>query len=90
MKKTTILLTAAFGIIAFTSCSSKKDCVCVSTSSVDGVVTSSSTSSTSNSTGGGPVINQAVADDCDSGDYYYSTTNSQGQTVVDQTECENE
>jgi len=90
MKKTTILFTAAIGIIAFASCSSKKDCVCVTTNTVNGVVTSTSTSSTSNSTGGGPAVNNAVADNCDAGDYYYSSTNSQGQTVIDETACENE
>ena len=89
MKKTTILFTAAIGIIAFASCSSKKDCVCVSNSYEDGVLTSTSTSSSSNSTGGGPVLNQAVADDCDSGDYYYSYS-SGGTSYVDETLCENE
>lgn len=89
MKKITILLTAAFGILAFASCSSKKDCVCVSNSYTDGVLTSTSTSSSSNNTGGGPVLSNAVADNCDSGDYYYSSS-SGGSTYVDETLCENE
>ena len=89
MKKTTILLTASIGIIAFASCSSKKDCVCTYNQYENGVLVSTSSTTTSNSTGGGPAVNQLSADNCEAGNYSSSST-SNGVTYLQEDICENE
>lgn len=89
MKKTTIFLTAAIAIIAFASCSSKKDCVCTYNQYENGVLVSTSSSSSSNSTGAGPVGNNLSADQCDANNSSSSST-SNGITYLSEDICENE
>ena len=84
MKKIVIILGATFSI--FVSRCSKKECVCVTTASENGVVTSSSTTSSSNSGIPGPVGNATDKETCNSGDYS-STYSSGGTTYEDKTEC---
>jgi hypothetical protein len=91
MKKVSILLGGLIGGLVFIGCS-KGDCVCVSTTTVNGVVTNTSSSSSSLDSGiPGPLgaaFDSAGQEDCDNGDYYYSNTNYQGESEESRTECD--
>jgi len=86
MKKVLMVLGVSLGVLIFASCS-KKECVCVTTSSENGVITNSSTTSSSNSGIPGPVGNATDKETCNLGDYS-STYTSGGTTYEDKTECD--
>lgn len=86
MKKIIGGLTFSLGIILFVSCS-KNDCVCTSTSAIDGVVQSTSSTSSGGTGVPGPAGAAGNSDLCNSGDYS-STYTSGGSTYSDITECE--
>ena len=87
MKKIAFLISVSLAALSFTSCS-KKDCVCTDTYKIDGVVQSTSSSSGSGSASPAPVNSAGDSGICDSGDYFSSSTNSQGQLEEYRTECE--
>jgi len=86
MKAVLLVLFTSLGMLFFSSCS-KKDCVCVTTNTENGVVTTSSSTSSGGSGIPGPAGAAGNSELCNSGDYMSSYT-SGGVTYVDKTECE--
>jgi len=87
MKKVALILTVSVGTILAVGCS-KKDCVCNTTYTIDGVVQSSSSSSGSGVSSPAPVNSAGDESTCNNGDSFSSYTNSQGQIEESRTECE--